>query len=407
VFYSHIRNIRVIVINSYHIIMKKLISLIALLIIIVAIGQSYNLLPKINLEKYLPKINNKPLSIEPESGKKQIVIYEESVITKVVEDSLPSVVTVGIMKTTQGQGYIQIDPFNPFGGFTQIPGKTQKIDQNIGSGFVVTKDGFIITNKHVVADEQATYKVLTNDKKEYNVEKIYRDPLNDLAILKINATNLKALTLADSSKLKLGQMTIAIGTPLGEFTNTVTTGIVSGLGRGITAGSPFEGFVEKLDNVIQTSAPISPGNSGGPLLNSSGQVIGINTAIAQEGSNIGFAIPSNVIKNLLDNFAKSGNSFERPYVGIRYKMIDKQTAILNEVVEGAYITEILEGSPAQKAGLEAEDIITEFNGTKVKGDDEQTLAKMILQKKVGNIVPIKYWRNKEIKSTSLTVEAYK
>lgn len=387
--------------------MKKLISLIALLIIIVAIGQSYNLLPKINLEKYLPKINNKPLSIEPESGKKQIVIYEESVITKVVEDSLPSVVTVGIMKTTQGQGYIQIDPFNPFGGFTQIPGKTQKIDQNIGSGFVVTKDGFIITNKHVVADEQATYKVLTNDKKEYNVEKIYRDPLNDLAILKINATNLKALTLADSSKLKLGQMTIAIGTPLGEFTNTVTTGIVSGLGRGITAGSPFEGFVEKLDNVIQTSAPISPGNSGGPLLNSSGQVIGINTAIAQEGSNIGFAIPSNVIKNLLDNFAKSGNSFERPYVGIRYKMIDKQTAILNEVVEGAYITEILEGSPAQKAGLEAEDIITEFNGTKVKGDDEQTLAKMILQKKVGNIVPIKYWRNKEIKSTSLTVEAYK
>ena len=393
--------------NSYHITMKKLISLIALLIIIIAIGQSYNLLPKINLEKYFPKINSISKTNTSKTGDKQIVVYEESIITKVVEESLPSVVTVGIMKTTQGQSYLQIDPFNPFGGFTQIPGKKQKIDQNIGSGFVVTKDGFIITNKHVVSDEQASYKVLTNDKKEYNVEKIYRDPLNDLAILKVSANNLKALTLADSSKLKLGQMTIAIGTPLGEFTNTVTTGIVSGLGRGITAGSPFEGYVEKLDNVIQTSAPISPGNSGGPLLNSFGQVIGINAAIAQEGSNIGFAIPSNVIKDLLNNFAKSGNSFERPYVGVRYKMVDKQTAILNDVVEGAYVTEVLEDSPAQKAGLEAQDIITEFDGTKVKGDDEQTLAKMILQKKVGDSVPIKYWRNKEIKTTSLKVEAYK
>ena len=393
--------------NSYHITMKKLISLIALLIIIIAIGQSYNLLPKINLEKYFPKINSISKTNTSKTGDKQIVVYEESIITKVVEESLPSVVTVGIMKTTQGQSYLQIDPFNPFGGFTQIPGKKQKIDQNIGSGFVVTKDGFIITNKHVVSDEQASYKVLTNDKKEYNVEKIYRDPLNDLAILKVSANNLKALTLADSSKLKLGQMTIAIGTPLGEFTNTVTTGIVSGLGRGITAGSPFEGYVEKLDNVIQTSAPISPGNSGGPLLNSFGQVIGINAAIAQEGSNIGFAIPSNVIKDLLNNFAKSGNSFERPYVGVRYKMVDKQTAILNDVVEGAYVTEVLEDSPAQKAGLEAQDIITEFDGTKVKGDDEQTLAKMILQKKVGDSVPIKYWRNKEIKTTSLKIEAYR
>jgi len=393
--------------NSYHITMKKLISLIALLIIIIAIGQSYNLLPKINLEKYFPKINSISKTNTSKTGDKQIVVYEESIITKVVEESLPSVVTVGIMKTTQGQSYLQIDPFNPFGGFTQIPGKKQKIDQNIGSGFIVSKDGFIITNKHVVADEQATYKVLTNDKKEFNVEKIYRDPLNDLAILKVNANNLKALSLSDSSKLKLGQMTIAVGTPLGEFTNTVTTGIVSGLGRGITAGSPFEGFVEKLDNVIQTSAPISPGNSGGPLLNSSGQVIGINTAIAQEGSNIGFAIPSNVIKDLLENFAKSGNSFERPYVGVRYKMVDKQTAILNDVVEGAYVTEVLEGSPAQKAGLETEDIITEFDGNKVKGDNDQTLAKMILQKKVGDSVPIKYWRNKEIKTTSLKVEAYK
>ncbi len=387
--------------------MKKLLSLIAILVIVVAIGQTYHLFPPIHLEKYLNLVKSNSTTAPQYVSGKQNLVYEESVITKVVEESLPSVVTVGIVKTTQTPGTIEINPFDPFGSLRQIPGTKQKIDQNIGSGFIVTKDGFIITNKHVVADEQASYKILTNDKKEHSVVNIYRDPLNDLAILKINATNLKPLPLGDSSQLKLGQLTVAIGTPLGEFTNTVTTGIISGLGRGITAGSPFEGFVEKLDNVIQTSAPISPGNSGGPLLDSSGQVIGINTAIAQEGQNIGFAIPVNVIKELLDNFQKNGSSFERPYVGVRYKMIDKQTALLNDVVEGAYVVEVVDDSPAQKAGLATEDIITEFDGQKVKGNDDQGLAKMILQEHVGNAVKVKYWRNGAIKETTMTLEAYK
>ena len=194
-----------------------------------------------------------------------------------------------------------------------------------GSGFIISQDGMIITNKHVVRDTEAKYTVLTNNGDEYDVVKMYRDPLNDLAILKIEATNLKPLALGDSSKLKLGQLAIAIGTPLGEFQNTITTGVISGLGRGITAGSPFEGFVEKLDGVIQTDAAISPGNSGGPLLNSSGQVIGVNTAIAGEGQNIGFAIPVNIVKELIDTFEKQGSTFERPYIGVRYQMIDKKT----------------------------------------------------------------------------------
>ena len=179
------------------------------------------------------------------------------------------------------------------------------MDQNIGSGFIVSPDGLIITSKHVVSDTGATYKIITNDNKTYNVEKIYRDPSNDVAILKINppsGTKLTPLSLGDSTNLTLGQTVIAIGTSLGEFTNTVTSGIVSGLGRGITAGSPFQGYVEKLDNAIQTDAPINPGNSGGPLLNSSGQVIGINTAIAQNGQNIAFAIPVNVIKTVLTRY---------------------------------------------------------------------------------------------------------
>jgi S1-C subfamily serine protease len=389
--------------------MKKLLSLLAILIIILAIGQTYNLWPKINLEKYLklPSNTSNLLPPQPTVHEKQTVVYEESVITKVVEEALPSVVTVGIKKVVSSGGYIEINPFNPFSPFQQIPGKKEKVEQNIGSGFIISQDGLVITNKHVVSDSTADYQVLTYDKKKYDVLKIYRDPLNDLAILKINASNLKPLKLGDSNNLKLGQLVIAIGTPLGEFTNTVTQGIISGLGRGITAGSPFEGYVEKLDNVIQTDAAINPGNSGGPLLNSKGEVIGINTAIASEGQNIGFAIPVNVVKNLIEDFQKRGGSFDRPYIGIRYKMIDKQTAILNDVVEGAYVVEVLDNSPAQKAQIEVEDIIIEFDGKKVKGDDDQGLAKMILNKKVGDKVRLKIWREGKILEKELTLSSYK
>jgi S1-C subfamily serine protease len=157
----------------------------------------------------------------------------------------------------------------------------------------------------------------------------------------------------------------------------------------------LEGFVEKLDNVIQTDAAINPGNSGGPLLNSSGEVIGINTAIAQEGQNIGFAIPVNTAKELIENFRKRGGVFERPFLGVRYKMIDKQTAILNDVVEGAYVVDVVKNSSAEKAGIQQEDIIIEFDGKKVQGSNDQELAKMIMEKKVGETVNVKVWRNGE------------
>jgi len=382
--------------------MKKLLTLLAVLVIILAVGQQTNLLPDFRTAN-LPSISlpNKPTE-------KQTVVYEESVITKVVADSIPSVVTIGIKKTASTLDSFQIDPFNPFSPFKRVPGTTQKIEQNIGSGFIIYKNGLVITNKHVVADSEATYEVITNDKKKYNVEKIYRDSLNDLAILKITPPpgGLKPLTLGDSNKLKLGQLVIAIGTPLGEFTNTVTSGIVSGLGRGITAGSPYENYVERLDNVIQTDAAISAGNSGGPLLNSKGQVIGINTAVSQEGQNIGFAIPSSVINNLITNFDKRGGSFERPYIGVRYKMIDRQTAIMNDIVAGAYVVQVIENSPASKADIQEEDVITEFDGKKVQGTDNQELAKLIDQKKVGDAVTLKIWRNKETLIKKVTLQAY-
>jgi len=382
--------------------MKRLIILLAVLVLLVAIGQKTKLLTLPNFTKFSPKeeINS---SSPQKPNEKQTVVFEESVITSVVEKSLPAVVTIGIKKTAVSDGFFEFDPFNPFSPFWRLPGRKRKIERNIGSGFVVESQGLIITNKHVVSDTDASYQVLTYDNKKYDVVKIYRDPLNDLAILKINASGLKTLTLANSDNLKLGQLVIAIGTPLGEFTNTVTSGIISGLGRGITAGSPFEGYVEKLDNVIQTDAAINPGNSGGPLLNSRGEVIGVNTAIAQEGQNIGFAIPSNVVKSLLEKFQRQGGSFERPFLGVRYQMIDRQTALLNDVVEGAYVVEVVENSPAERAGVEVEDIIIEFAGKKVKGDKENSLANLILERRVGETVNLKIWRNGEIKTLTVTL----
>jgi len=333
------------------------------------------------------------------------------------------VVTIGLTKTQT-----LIDPFSdffdPFGFFNsprQSQPQEQKIDQNIATGFIVSKDGLIVTNKHVVSDTEAKYKVLLNDKKEYEVKKIYRDPTNDLAIIKIDpsassgqapsasfgfaqdkGSGLVPLEMGDSSKLKVGQLVIAIGTPLGEFPNSVTKGIISGLGRGISAGSVFEGFVERLDDVIQTDAAINPGNSGGPLLNSAGQAIGVNVAMASGAQNIGFAIPINVVKEMIDNFNKTGQ-FSRPFLGIRYRMINKQEAVAKEWVEGAGVVEVVKGSPAEKAGIEAGDIITRIDGQKLSGDDGD-LAKIISGKKVGDRMNITIWRDNQEKNLTVTLE---
>jgi len=346
----------------------------------------------------LPQVSTQKDSVQQNNK----VVYEESVVTDVVAKSIPSVVTIAITNTSSSDN--SQNSFDPYGIFNEQPQEDTSKPQNIGSGFIISKDGLIITNKHVVRDTNSTYTVYTNDKKDYNVEKIYRDPLNDLAILKINANNLKPLPLGNANALKLGQLAIAIGTPLGEFQNTVTVGVISGLGRGITAGSPYEGFVEKLDNVIQTDAAISPGNSGGPLLNSEGQVVGINTAIASEGQNIGFAIPISLVKQLLDTFEKQGSTFERPYIGVRYEMIDKRTAILNDVVEGAYVVSVISGSPAATAGIKEDDIITEIDGKKLSGGNDQDLAQIILNKKVGDTVKVKVYRQGETIDFNMKLE---
>ncbi len=382
--------------------MKRIVLILAVVVVGIAIAQQVK---NGKIPSFFPNISQEVSQLSLPTAS-QSVVYQESVVTKVVENSLPSVVTIGISTTTRTQDTFEIDPFNPFSPFRRSPGTERKVEQNIGSGFIISKDGLVITNKHVVLDTQATYKVVTNDNKEYEVQKIYRDPLNDLAILKIEASNLKPLSMGNSSKLKLGQMAIAIGTPLGEFQNTVTVGIVSGLGRGITAGSPYEGFVEKLDNVIQTDAAISPGNSGGPLLNSAGQAIGINTALASEGQNLGFAIPINIVKDLIDSFNAQGGNFERPYIGISYELVDRRTAMRMQLVEGAYVVSVIEDSPADQAGVQEDDIIVEFDGKKVNGTDDESLTKAILKKKIGDEVKIKLFRNDEYIDTTVIIQGY-
>lgn len=360
--------------------------------------------------KVLPSITDifdqpqSTLHFLPESTDKVKIVSEESVVTSVVKSAAPSVVTIAATETSDNFSNQFSDPFSFFG--IPLPNQTQPgpaEPQNIGSGFIVKDDGFIVTNKHVVSEESFKYVVITNNGKKYNVQKIYRDPLNDIAIVKIDpkdnpGNTLKALALGDSDKLQVGQLAIAIGTALGEFNNTVTTGVISGLGRGITAGSAFEGTAEQLDDVIQTDAAINPGNSGGPLLNSSDQVIGVNTAVSQSGQNIGFALPINKVKESIDNFNATGQ-FNRPYLGVAYVMISKEAALRNELPEGAYIQTVVPGSAADKAGLKEGDIITSIDGKKLEVKKSE-LSTIISKKKVGDTLSINYFRENEDGKTS-------
>lgn len=329
----------------------------------------------------------------------QRVLTEESVVIDVAEKVSPSVVTVTIQTPTR-----RILEFSPFGGFrSRIEGGQP---QDIGTGFIVSSDGLVVTNKHVVSDTTAAHKVVTQDGTEYEVKQISRDPSNDIAILKIEAPPgvLKPVELGKSDNLRVGQFVIAIGTALGEFRHTVTTGVISGLGRGIVAGSVFEGYVERLDNVIQTDAAINPGNSGGPLLNSAGQVIGINVAVAQGAENIGFAIPINVVREGLEQFKATGKFATRPFLGVTYQMIGKRTAILNSVPEGAYVIEVVEGSPAEAAGIQADDIIIKMDGEQLSEDN--SLADVILGKKPGARMTLEIWRNGETLTLSTTLSEF-
>ena len=319
-----------------------------------------------------------------------------SSVADISEQASKSVVTVSIKKQQQVFQPSPNSPFSIFGFGIQGESKIQEIQRDIGTGFIAD-EGLIVTNKHVVSDPNAEYTVIDKDDKEYLVSNIYRDPATDLAILQVDDSQLQPLPMGDSDKLRVGESVIAIGTALGEFRHTVTTGVISGLGRGIEAGDGIRS-IETLEGVIQTDAAINPGNSGGPLIDASGHVIGVNVATAQ-ADNVSFAIPINVIKDSLKNFQETGR-FERPFLGVSYQAITEQAAIANEVPQGVYISEVVSGSAAENAGFQEGDILTQFDGKSLKEND---LASLINQKKIGDTVSIIFWRDGEEKTVRVTL----
>jgi len=314
------------------------------------------------------------------------IVKEESAVISVVEKVSPAVVSIIASRDLSQMK----DDFNPqeelffrqfFGEdqfnslFPSVPNEefsptSQEVSS--GSGFIVSSDGYIVTNGHVVDDENLDYSVLLNNEESYVAKVLAIDPITDLAVLKIEAENLPIVELGDSSDLKVGQTVIAIGNALGEYSNTVSTGVISGLSRLVVAGNYRE--AEQLVGVIQTDASINPGNSGGPLLDIRGRVIGINTAIVKGAQNIGFAIPVDSIKSPVNSVKEIGE-IVRPWLGVRYISISKQLAEKNnlEVQNGALISKgdtpedlaISPSSPADIAGLRENDIILEINGEEI------------------------------------------
>ncbi len=276
---------------------------------------------------------------------------QESVVSSVADKVSPSVVSIVTNVTTQ----------TIFGAATQ---------QAAGTGIIVSSDGYVLTNRHVVQNT-SQIQVVTFDGTTYQeVDLVGSDPLNDVAYLKIKgAKNLTPATLGDSSTVRIGQEVIAIGNSLGQYQNTVTSGIISGKGRPVTAGDASDNTAETLTDLLQTDAAINPGNSGGPLLNTSGQVIGMNTAVAANAQGIGFAIPINATKGTL-KLVLAGKGIQRAYLGLRY--IPLTPAVAKQynlsVTQGAYVigandtSGIIVGGPAEKAGVKNKDIITKING---------------------------------------------
>lgn len=329
------------------------------------------------------------------------VLNEENTTVTVAKAASQAVVSIIVSKKVTATPISPNDFFFNFGWpfEWQIPqapssgqeGKLQQVGG--GSGFVVRSNGLIITNKHVVADTQAVFTVKTASGKEYGAKVLARDPVNDIAFLKIEASNLPTLPLGDSDKIQIGQTVMAIGYSLGEYPNSLTKGIISGIRRDVVAGDS-QGQAEQLTDVIQTDAAINPGNSGGPLINLSGEVIGINTAIDQQGQLVGFAIPINVAKSALQSFERSGK-ISRPFLGVRYVNLDADIAKENKlpVNDGAYLQPgpkdqptILPGSPAEQAGLKENDIITKVNNQALT--DDFTLSQAINQAAVGDTLTL-------------------
>ncbi len=332
-------------------------------------------------------------------------------VVEIVKRVCPAVISIVVSKNLP-----KIEGFYlfPFGEQNLVMPKIKKEKEMVkiggGSGFIVSEDGFIITSQHVVSDPKAEYTVVLGPKKKYPAKVLARDPINDVAILKIQGKNLPYLELGDSNKIELGESVIAVGNALGEFYDTVSVGVVSGLSRYITATDPVAFQAEQLKGLIQTDAAINPGNSGGPLINMEGKVIGINTAMVMGAQNIGFAIPINYAKEDLQEIKKYGR-LRTPFLGIKYVLISKEMAKRNKlpVDYGALVIReslgeppVIPGSAADKAGIKEFDIILECEGKKITL--KNPLRNMLQEFEIGQTIELKILRGKEQKIIKVKLE---
>ena len=329
----------------------------------------------------------------PLTETKKIKIEESSTIIDSVNKVSPAVVSI-VSKSQVQDFFGQV--------YTQEGG---------GSGFIITSDGLILTNKHVVSDANASYSVIMADGKNYDAKIQSTDPVYDLAVIKVDARNLPVVELGDSDQLNVGQWVIAVGNALGKYQNTVTVGVISAKARNVEASDPNGSSSENLSGMLQTDAAVNSGNSGGPLVNLTGQVVGINTAVASNAQSIGFAIPINSAKKAIDSIKKSGK-IVRPYIGVRYLPITPDLAKANNlkydygvvVVRGNGIGQVavVSGSPADKAGIVENDIILEINGEKI--DENNSLANLIQKYNVGDTLTLKISHDGNEKEAKVKLE---
>ena len=316
------------------------------------------------------------------------------------EKLMPSVVNISTtqtVRTTTNQFPFQFPPGSPFEDmFKEFQRPTERKASSLGSGFIIDKKGTVITNNHVIANAEDIL-VRVNDK-EYTAKVLGSDPYADIAVLKINSKDeFKPVSFGDSDKARVGDWVIAIGNPFG-LGGTVTSGIISARNRDIN--------LTRYDDFIQTDASINQGNSGGPLFNLKGEVVGINTAIIAPGQTgsigIGFAIPANAASNVIDQLVKYGET-RRGWLGVRIQEVTKEIADVEKLKKpsGALIASVGEGSPADKAGLKEGDIVLEFDGKKI--ETMRQLPKVVAATAVGKSVELKIWRNKKLITKRLTL----
>lgn len=337
--------------------------------------------------------NNNNEATVPVAAQQLYPISSNNIIADMVDAAGPAVVRIETKSTSKtSQGYS--NPFGDYFGFS-FPDRQQE-SSALGSGFIINQEGYIVTNHHVIDSADSIQVFVTGFEKPFNATVVGKDPELDLAVLKMEGNEkFPYLKMGNSDNIRVGEWSVAIGNPFG-LDHTVTVGVISAKSR------PLQIKSQQFKNLLQTDASINPGNSGGPLLNLNGEVIGINTAINAEGQGLGFAIPINTVKEVLDDLMNKGK-VSRPFVGIG--LSDLNSDIANyfgfDFKEGSIITRVQEGSAAEKAGLQQYDVILEMDGGKVK--NSQDLVDAIGKLKVGDQKKFLIWRSGELKTITVTI----